>query len=301
TCLKGWFGGEAYPSDTMGDPVLIETETGNFQAGYPIGLQTNRHNIRLVDSPDTVNVWALGDFGLGLKYAASSTAIVVTTPSVPDGRVGENYSAQLESANGLPPLNWRICGGALPPGLTLQPDGQILGTPTASATFRFVAAVFDSEGESAGKKFSLRIEPALSPTILTETLPDGIVGQDYGAILEATGTVEPYEWALISAGLSPGLAFMGYGAIGGIPETPGDFTFEVYVTDSQVPYGSARKELNLHIKGSFAEAPGPCDEFPLFCLALNWKKPAPVVGGDFDGDGEVDCNDALVAIRAMRH
>lgn len=301
SCLKGWFGGEANPSYTMGDPVLIETESGDFQGGYPIDQQIKRHNVRVVESPDTVNVWALGDFGLGLKYAAPSSALFVTTRSLPEGRVGQSYSAQLESMNGLPALNWRICGGALPMGLSVSSDGLISGIPTAAATFRFVAAVFDSAGESAGRKLTIRVEPESSPIILTETLPDGNEQVDYEVILEVTGTTGPFEWHRVDGALPPGLDLLAYGVIGGIPEIPGNYEFEVEVLDGQSPSGSARKEWSIEIKGPvITPESGPCDEFPLFCLALNWMKPPPVTQGDFDNDGDADAFDALEALSRSR-
>jgi photosystem II stability/assembly factor-like uncharacterized protein len=304
TCLKGWFIGEdnALPdADTLGNPVVVETRTGHYESGAQVPLSLFNHNLRAVDSPDSVNVWALGDFGLGLKYAAPTNAIEVVTPSLSPGRVGQGYNAQLEREHGTSPFSWRVCGGALPPGLELQSNGQIVGTPTSAATFRFVAAVFDGNGESAGKKFALRIEPEQFPAILTGALPDGEVGVEYGVTLDATGTMEPYEWNVTSGELPPGLELLRYGAIGGVPTTPGVFVFEVLVADGQTPSGLAKKEVSIQINGKVVTPPGgPCDECPLFCLAMHWNDPGPVSEGDFDGDGNVDVEDALTALRSAK-
>ncbi len=303
TCLKGWFVGQntnIYSNGTLGDPVLVETKDGTAGSGTQIPLNLLNHNLHLVDSPDTVNVWALGEPGLGLKYAAPTNALRITTPSLADGRMGQGYSLQLERANGTPDFTWRLCGGALPPGMELQPNGLLTGTPTTAATFRFVAAVFDAAGESAGHKFSLRIEPEASPQILTENLPNGTVGLDYVQVLEATGTAEPYEWSLTGGELPPGITLQRQGLLGGLPTTPGLYNFTVTVTDGQVPNGQASKTLSLQIQGRFApEDGGPCDEFPLLCLALNWKTTG-TDEGDFDGDGKVDARDAIKALEQLR-
>ncbi|MCA9443767.1 MAG: putative Ig domain-containing protein [Candidatus Omnitrophica bacterium] len=301
TCLKGWAVGQDQILSWVGDPVILETNDAVFSPSDRLPLEISRHELTVIDSPDSVNVWALGGIGAGLKYSAPSDALYITTPTVPGGRVGQAYSFQLENQSGTPAFSWRICGGALPPGLALSDSGEIHGTPTDAATFRFVAAVFDSMGESAGKKFSIAIEPEASPIILTDQLPEGQVGEDYAAVLEATGTIDPYEWTLASGELPPGLIVLGYGVIGGTPMTPGLYPIEVRVRDGQVPYGTAIKELSIKINGRFAQQTiGPCDEMPLFCLALYWKQAPPVPRSDYDSDGDCDAFDCLRAIAQGR-
>ena len=103
------------------------------------------------------------------------------------------------------------------PALRSRSRGRSTEPPPPPATFRFVAAVFDSVGESAGKKFSLAIEPEISPIILTDLLPEGEVGEDYAVVLEATGTIATLR---VDRGLgrpAPGFTLLGYGVIGGAP------------------------------------------------------------------------------------
>src|SRR5690349_11365622 len=49
---------------------------------------------------------------------------------LPDGKAGQNYEYQLRTEGGLAPLTWRLVGGELPPGVSLESSGVIKGVPT---------------------------------------------------------------------------------------------------------------------------------------------------------------------------
>jgi hypothetical protein len=65
--------------------------------------------------------------------------LAVTTALLPDGRVGQPYSATLQASR---TATWRVTNGALPRGLVLLPSGEITGAPlsTGEATFEVTAA-----------------------------------------------------------------------------------------------------------------------------------------------------------------
>ena len=72
-------------------------------------------------------------------------------------------------------------------------------------------------------------------TITTNALPSGNAGAAYGTVtLSASGGTAPYQWAMVSGTLPPGLTLgTGTGAIGGVLSgTQGTFTFAVRCTDS---------------------------------------------------------------------
>jgi hypothetical protein len=62
-----------------------------------------------------------------------------------------------------PPFTWSLIGGALPPGLTLFPSGQLYGTPTTTGLFTFTVKVTDPAGKTASQAFSLTISPQPPP------------------------------------------------------------------------------------------------------------------------------------------
>jgi len=66
----------------------------------------------------------------------------ITTTALPDGELGEAYTATLEVTGGQPPYSWGATG--LPGGLTCSTVGVISGTPTASGDFSVTVTVTDS-------------------------------------------------------------------------------------------------------------------------------------------------------------
>jgi hypothetical protein len=66
---------------------------------------------------------------------------VVGTASLPDGSVGSTYAQTLAASGGVPPYLW--IAGVLPPGLSLQQDGTVSGTPTAAGSYTVSLSVVD--------------------------------------------------------------------------------------------------------------------------------------------------------------
>jgi hypothetical protein len=65
-----------------------------------------------------------------------------------DGEVGVVYpSATLGASGGTVPYQWSISGGAMPPGLSLSPDGSVAGTPTTPGLFNFTVQVAEAPAE----------------------------------------------------------------------------------------------------------------------------------------------------------
>jgi Putative Ig domain/Abnormal spindle-like microcephaly-assoc'd, ASPM-SPD-2-Hydin len=73
------------------------------------------------------------------------------------------YSGMTVLGDSTGPYTWTVVGGALPPGLTMQPDGEIWGTPTATGTFSFTSQVTDANGQTATQAWRLTISPQPPP------------------------------------------------------------------------------------------------------------------------------------------
>ena len=67
--------------------------------------------------------------------------------------LNQYFSAQCSVTGGVPPYNWQISSGSLPPGLSLSSQGTsalVAGTPTTPGVYRYTISVADSSSPSAG-------------------------------------------------------------------------------------------------------------------------------------------------------
>jgi len=92
----------------------------------------------------------------GPQPGCSDCTLKVNTLSLPDGVVGVDYFFELDSHCGGDV--WFIQDGSLPPGIGLQDNGRLVGTPTLPGDYLFTVGVFDfGSGETAYKGLSIRV------------------------------------------------------------------------------------------------------------------------------------------------
>src|SRR6202042_3207126 len=83
--------------------------------------------------------------------AASITIIAgpsLSFPAPPAGWTHTVYGDTLTESGGTSPFTWSVSSGALPAGISLSPDGNLTGTPTATGTASFTVKVTDAKGQS---------------------------------------------------------------------------------------------------------------------------------------------------------
>ena len=86
----------------------------------------------------------------GLTGTAAYNIVIAALPltlgpgSLPGGSVGAAYLQNLQPGGGVPPYQFVVSGGALPPGLSLGADGTLSGTPTQNGSFSFTVELTDS-------------------------------------------------------------------------------------------------------------------------------------------------------------
>ena len=86
-----------------------------------------------------------------VKYTPS-----ITTASLPEGKVNEEYATSL-SANGSEPITWNVTDGNLPAGLNLSTNGKITGTPTAPGEYIFTVTASNDVG-SVSKELTITVK-----------------------------------------------------------------------------------------------------------------------------------------------
>ncbi|NVN97281.1 putative Ig domain-containing protein, partial [Candidatus Nomurabacteria bacterium] len=161
---------------------------------------------------------------------------------------GTYGSTTLTATGGIAPYTWAVApASTLPAGLSLT--GNVLsGTPTAPGTFTFSLQVTDSQipAVTVSKSFTLVVTPAALVISTTSPLSPYTIGNgSYSVNLAATGGIAPYTWSVDPASSLPvGLGISG-NVLSGNPTTAGTYTFNLQVTDSQVPAVTTVKAFTL--------------------------------------------------------
>lgn len=217
-------------------------------------------------------------------FAPPAFGQFVISGSLPNGIVGQAYSAQL-SSTGSPSTKWAVSAGILPPGLQLNSSGAnatVAGTPTTAGTYPFTISATDPElNNQASANFQVNITGPLAITSPV-VLPNAIVNLNYSFQLSASGGSPGYTWSIppSTSGASqppPGITLTPAGFLSGVPtkvNTQG-FGFDIQVTDS----------ANNTVRGFFSLIVQPPITFttpsPLNTGTVNstYSQPVVVTGG----------------------
>jgi hypothetical protein len=177
-----------------------------FSSGVIFGTPTTSVNqpikVTLTDSTGATATF------IDLKGAETSLPLIInnaldiaTTTTGADSpynaTAGSYYSFTFGASGGIAPYTWAVTGGALPPGLTIQPNsGGISGTPATTTPGKYVfnVQVTDSTGNAITKLYTLIVAPPLN--INTGALQAWTVNSGkYSQELIASGGSEPYVWS----------------------------------------------------------------------------------------------------------
>lgn len=165
-------------------------------------------------------------------YTQKDPFITLTPATLANGVVGQTFTQQFSPTGGTAPFTYSLSGGTLPQGMTLQPDGKLIGIPEVAGSFNFTVKATDKNGCMGTQSITWQIacpNIVISPT----TLHDGIAGQSYSPVetLSSVNGTAPYSYA-VTAGLLPsGMQLTTDGKLQGTPLQTGGFSFTVTVTD----------------------------------------------------------------------
>ena len=132
--------------------------------------------------------------------AAGKTTVgpyITTPPNLPPAAYGVGYTQTITSVRGTPSVTYAQTGGALPAGLTFNPQGVLSGVPTGAGAFSFTVSATDAAGIAAYQTFSLQVASPAQP-------PAGLVSwwRAENNALDSAGT--NHGSALGGAGYAPG-------------------------------------------------------------------------------------------------
>lgn len=142
--------GTAYGDVTLDESITInQDETLRIPSGS--SLNSNNHLTNngtiIVENGGVLT----GETGGKVVYAPS-----ITTESLPEGKVNEEYSASL-TADGSEPIEWSVTQGSLPTGLSLSKGGKITGKPTAPGDYVFTVTASNAAG-SVSKELTIAVK-----------------------------------------------------------------------------------------------------------------------------------------------
>lgn len=135
--------------------------------------------------------------------APPPSPLVISTASLPYGRVGQSYSATLTASGGTPPYHWSVTGGSVPAGLGLNAaSGTLSGSPAADAdhvSLTFELTDSSASAESASVTLPLTVSPASISVSVSPRRAGLTIGQPLG-LTATTSDLAGVAWSVSPAG-----------------------------------------------------------------------------------------------------
>jgi hypothetical protein len=129
--------------------------------------------------------------------AAQVPPLVIENEPLPAIEAGVEYHFLLRSNGGLPPYNWSVASGELPEGLTLTPDGLLVGRPAKPGAYNFVVKVEDigHPVHTASKEFQGEVAaPLLLEWLQSPKAHDGRID---GSVLVSNSSKDTYDLTVV--------------------------------------------------------------------------------------------------------
>lgn len=234
--------GKAYASSVDASGGVAPKMDFALTAGaLPKGIALEAATGRLAGTPQTAgsfpfSVRVRDAFGRTASAALSILVVSPLTATVPAELSayveGDSVETRLAAQGGVPPYEWTVMEGRLPPGLDLTPgEGLVRGIPEAAGIFPVVLRVRDRSGASVTTRADFRVNGQLRVSKVSD--PEGVVGVDFTFPLAAQGGVPPYRWSTSAKGepIPEWLRIEGTRLVGR-PTGEGLFTVALDVADS---------------------------------------------------------------------
>lgn len=216
--------------------LLLDTSLGRI-FGTPLESGSFPFDVTVTDNSGRD---ASESFVLTIDPLIPGLSPTITTTSVPTFTVGSPANFTFQASGGTLPYFWEVVFySALPDGLTLDPNGNLSGTPTTvTQVIEVPIFVWDDNFESDTRTFYITVKPT-APTGPTPPLFDpvstltGDTGSFFNETLTVSGGAPPLRFRLgggklpVGVGLNPST-----GTLSGWPQQAGLVTAVVVVEDA---------------------------------------------------------------------
>jgi hypothetical protein len=221
--------------------------TLNATTGLLSGVPAGGTYVFTIQAADQFGCFTMRTYTVSLPCTQT---IVVNPVSLPSGVTNVPFNTTLTASGGAAPFTFTLASGMLPTGITLNPNGILSGTPTASGTFSFTVRATDAAGLAnpgacfGTKNYTLVIcNGAVSLGALPSTLRNNsIVTQT----ITATNATPPVRFAVTAGVLPNGLSLSTAGVLSGTTRAAGTFTFTVTATDARSCTGSRSYTIRVN-------------------------------------------------------
>ena len=230
-------------------PAGLTLSSAGLLSGVPTASGSFSFTIRATDSQGFAGTRA---------YSLSITAgpVVNLSPtSLPAGNEALSYSQVIAASGGTAPYTYAVTSGALPPGLSLSVGGTLSGNPITSGSYGFTVTATDAQGYLGSRTYALSITAAPTITIAPSSLPAASENLPYSQSITASGGTAPYDYAVTSGSLPPGLTLSSGGVMSGTPTASGSFNFTITATDALTYTGAQAYTLAVVAAPTITIAP----------------------------------------------
>ena len=305
------------PANTQFTGLWQNVGTGTPQNPQGEHIFTSAELVDFYHTPGFADTWV---WQRTSPYAAPA-APHITNSNAPTGTIGITYGfggvGFQFSATGYPEPMWSF-SGTLPPGLSLNSQGLLSGTPTEAGHFRFIVTASNGINPSASRNVTVTIlEPTLSVSTAFADPEDEVQVQirldsNPGFASMFMRIAFPDELTLVSydlandgllsgfrspSNLSSNYVFMGWADTSNIYYS-GTLITLTFAVDSQAANG--RYPITITFENAYdgEEVPRNMNRDALDIQIRNGAvRVQPVRIGDVDGDGRVTSFDASLLAR----
>jgi hypothetical protein len=166
----------------------------------------------------------------GLLCAQTTPLLVIVDDTLPSLDAGVEVHIPLHARGGVPPYQWSIAAGNLPEGLSLTPEGVLVGHPAKPGTFGFTVAVEDSAHPAS--RIVKELQTVVSASLVLDWLrPPQVRGDRVdGAVQVSNGTKDDFDLTCIIVAINE----VGRATALGYQH----FTLKAGTANFQIPFGS---------------------------------------------------------------